>query len=308
MFLLLYLTFYVFYANSVDLFEINEKSNIDNLRYGDVLVKPHRYQSISDPHKLSAVIKEKGSNRWKNNTLYYILSPQYHPEEKKAIVEAMLHLETKTCFKFVERTTQKDYLNIRKEDGCYSYVGRVGGKQLMSLSSGCLYSYIIQHELLHALGLEHEHQRHDRDKYIKVKFKNVEKGKEDNFDKISSHLIDLYDQPYDFKSIMHYDSKAFGRYDWNKRRKLETMLPLKDGITINDNIRLSELDLSKLRILGKCPKTASESRFVSKGQYTKVEEDDSCYDIADKCYQYLCHVDVYRELIRKYCIKTCKLC
>lgn len=61
---------------------------------------------------------------------------------------------------------------------CYSYVGHRGGKQVVSLARrGCLYHNTVQHELLHALGFNHEQTRSDRDNHIKVLLQNVESGK-----------------------------------------------------------------------------------------------------------------------------------
>lgn len=60
---------------------------------------------------------------------------------------------------------------------CYSYIGRRGGKQVVSLARrGCLYHGTVQHELLHALGFNHEQTRSDRDNHIKVLLHNVQSG------------------------------------------------------------------------------------------------------------------------------------
>lgn len=60
---------------------------------------------------------------------------------------------------------------------CYSYVGRQGNGQTVSLSrSGCLYHNTVQHELLHALGFNHEQTRSDRDNHIRVLWENISEG------------------------------------------------------------------------------------------------------------------------------------
>lgn len=41
---------------------------------------------------------------------------------------------------------------------------------------GCIYKGIIQHELLHALGFNHEQTRSDRDQHVRILLENVERG------------------------------------------------------------------------------------------------------------------------------------
>lgn len=65
---------------------------------------------------------------------------------------------------------------------CYSYVGRRGNAQTVSLArSGCVYHKTVQHELLHALGFNHEQTRSDRDSYIRVAWENIQSGTELRF-------------------------------------------------------------------------------------------------------------------------------
>uniref|UniRef100_A0A183BYC1 Metalloendopeptidase n=1 Tax=Globodera pallida TaxID=36090 RepID=A0A183BYC1_GLOPA len=73
-----------------------------------------------------------------------------------------------------------------------SKLGRVGGWQHLSINCGEMYTGA--HELLHALGVQHEDQRFDRDRYIKMNPLSKEflhSTKDDGF-------------PYDYGSIMHY--------------------------------------------------------------------------------------------------------
>ena len=62
----------------------------------------------------------------------------------------------------------------------------------------------MAHELGHALGLFHEHQRPDRDEYISVVRENIKTGQESNFSPVSPTFIDYLGVPYDLTSDMHY--------------------------------------------------------------------------------------------------------
>ena len=43
--------------------------------------------------------------------------------------------------------------------GCWSYVGKQGGEQVINLARDCMHWHLIAHEVLHALGQVHEHTR-----------------------------------------------------------------------------------------------------------------------------------------------------
>lgn len=89
----------------------------------------------------------------------------------------MDEIESKTCVQFVERENERNYLNIQKSVvGCSSYVGMIGGGQNLNLSTGCFSKFTVVHELLHAVGFEHEQAREDRDNFIQVDFENVIRG------------------------------------------------------------------------------------------------------------------------------------
>lgn len=63
---------------------------------------------------------------------------------------------------------------------------------------------VVTHEIGHAIGLIHEHQRADRDDYVTIDYDNV----------VSSNLFFRFDAvelendnlPYDYGSDMHYRS------------------------------------------------------------------------------------------------------
>uniref|UniRef100_A0A8D3DMV1 Metalloendopeptidase n=1 Tax=Scophthalmus maximus TaxID=52904 RepID=A0A8D3DMV1_SCOMX len=91
--------------------------------------------------------------------------------------------------------------------GCFSALGRVGGRQVLSLNrQGCIYHGIVQHEINHALGFQHEQTRSDRDNHVRINWENINPQMAYNFYKQSTNNLNT---PYDYSSIMHYGKTAF---------------------------------------------------------------------------------------------------
>ena len=59
------------------------------------------------------------------------------------------------------------------------------------------------------MGFYNEHQRPDRDKYVKINRSNIIPGTEYHFDKVRTSLT--FGVPYDGLSIMHFKSYFFGK-------------------------------------------------------------------------------------------------
>ncbi|XP_075900646.1 low choriolytic enzyme-like [Nelusetta ayraudi] len=174
----------------------------------------------------------------------YEISPKYNEERTEAIKMAMIEIEQKTCVNFVPHTNQRSYLRIKPRSGCSSLVGMMGGPQVVSLRMpGCMKHGIILHELLHALGFNHEHTREDRDKYVKILWDNMHRFQAYNFKKQES---DYLGTKYDYDSIMHYGRTAFGQ------NRKETIVPLQENVSIGQRERLSHNDILKVNLLYKC--------------------------------------------------------
>lgn len=77
--------------------------------------------------------------------------------------------------------------------------------------NACMKSYVIMHELLHTLGLQHMHNAFDRDDFITVDDTLVDPKIKFNFNIVSPTNHSYFGTTYDLSSIMHYDRYAFGR-------------------------------------------------------------------------------------------------
>ncbi len=102
------------------------------------------------------------------------------------------------------------------DDGCWSMLGQSAYflwlKRRMNIGKGCEHYSTVLHELGHAFGIGHEHQRMDRDSYIEILKENISDpylglNVKMNFSTQAGELL----TPYDFLSIMHYSKNAFSK-------------------------------------------------------------------------------------------------
>lgn len=162
-------------------------------------------QNLIEP---MGVIISGGHYRWTEGVVPYVISGSYSSSELTSINDAMSDIESVSGVRFVQRSNQTDYIDILRDYGCYSSVGRRGGRQVISLDNGCFFRQPT-HELLHALGFWHEQSREDRNNYVDVWTANIEPGKEHNF---NQHISDGNDiGHYDYDSIMHYFRTSFSK-------------------------------------------------------------------------------------------------
>ncbi|XP_064000472.1 astacin-like metalloendopeptidase [Pogoniulus pusillus] len=177
----------------------------------------------------------------------YVLDPTYEESHIKVIQDAMAEFAALTCVSFVKRKAERDYLNIQSADGCWSYYGKVGGGQIVSMmKGGCTWKGVIQHELDHALGFLHEHSRSDRDKHVKIMWDYISPHDRPDFKKFeNSRNLEL---PYDYASVMHY-----GPYTFSNTTGKATIVPIPDAsVHIGQRQGLSNLDVAKINKLYNC--------------------------------------------------------
>lgn len=176
----------------------------------------------------------------------YTISSQYENWEREAIETAMQSFHTRTCIRFVPRHDEYDYLMVENRDGCFSSLGRVGYGQTLSINrEGCLWHGIIQHEILHALGFQHEQTRSDRDYYVRINWDYIDPNMAFNFYLQDTNNLNT---PYDYGSIMHYGRTAFTMY-----QGVDTITPIPDAyVQIGQREDLSYWDIQRVNLLYGC--------------------------------------------------------
>uniref|UniRef100_A0A0N4Z5Y5 Metalloendopeptidase n=1 Tax=Parastrongyloides trichosuri TaxID=131310 RepID=A0A0N4Z5Y5_PARTI len=136
---------------------------------------------------------------------------------KKDIVEAAIKsIEKETCIRFQNVKKFKGaglrFIVDKNFELCYS---SLTGKDIfdlpqdISIRDKCEnHLGSVQHEIVHALGIDHEHNRPDRDKYIIINKKNLKPIYHYLFNITSKDIVHNYNLPYDYGSIMHYERLA----------------------------------------------------------------------------------------------------
>lgn len=185
-----------------------------------------------------------GGYKWPDGIVTYEMPPttQFNSTEWKLIKSVMDEISANTKIRF-KTGTSGDRIRFRSDkDGCSSWVGREGGVQVVSLSraDNCIQSAVIRHEIGHALGFIHEHQRFDRDNYVTINYNNIASGQKDNF-QIFNHTLGIV-SGYDFNSIMHYSGSTF-----RKAPGLYTMVKKSNGQPPSYIYNYSSTDLEYLR-------------------------------------------------------------
>lgn len=212
---------------------------------GDMLLGPA--EDVLDPAAgnpaagkgRDAIAIASESFRWPNGVIPYEIDPAL--PNRNRVTAAIADWESRTPVRFRLREGEVDFVRINRVDsGCNANVGRIGGRQSVNLGPECGINATI-HELGHTIGLFHTMSRIDRNRNLTVLYENIDKDAADQFDQELVFGIDV--GPYDYGSIMHYQSGAA------TRNFGLAMLSIPAGIPIGLSNTISESDAHAVRRL-----------------------------------------------------------
>ena len=169
-----------------------------------------------------------GPPRWPNAEIPYTINTNIQSFKNKIISAiGILENSTRVRFKDISVTANngiKDYVTFTASTRNFSYPGKRVGIQFVELipdDSKNEFEGAALHEICHVVGLFHEHQRADRDQFVKINA-NIITTKQSEFS-IMPPIVATRLNPYDFKSVSHYPATA---YSTNPAQKtIEIIVP-----------------------------------------------------------------------------------
>lgn len=228
---------------------------------GDIIVD--EYGESDEEGRGGATIFDGQLNqryKWANSTIPYVL-----PNDiiiKGTIEWAISELNSKTNLCLVPKTSAHTswikFNCLEGRGGGSSSLGRQGGEQLVNIGETADKGTSI-HEIMHAAGFYHEQCRLDRDDHVEIIWDNIAK-KEHNFYKLDQKMGGRDIGSYNFGSVMHYSSTAFGKRDPDNSRRRLTTIRTKNGETIGQRRRISPGDIGAINdVYAGCSSSATAS-------------------------------------------------
>lgn len=197
---------------AVFLDEAGPEDGVEILIAGSSEGAPRRYLQVGD---MLLTTGESGfsGRRWTGGRVYYDFAADVTEENRDRFEAAAQEWEDEVnllagrpLLQFELRANEANYIHVFNGTKNSAAVGMQGGDQPLQILNWSS-RRVILHEIGHALGLAHEHQRSDRDAYVQIFEENIQDAYKYAFQVQSTTAFG----EYDFLSVMHYSSKAFSK-------------------------------------------------------------------------------------------------
>ncbi|WKX99773.1 hypothetical protein Q1695_014555 [Nippostrongylus brasiliensis] len=197
-------------GDSID--AINQNVGVGEALYqGDIVLTREQSEEI-----VEGIIGESRSKRqafrdshypmttWPKKEVPYFFDENASASTKSVFNKAAMLWQKDTCLSIYEDNNAPEAIQVFEGQGCWSYAGKIGGKQNLSLGQFCDNIGTAAHELGHALGFFHTHSRHDRDNHVLVVKDNIREDWLAQFTVETKERNNNYGLPYDYGSLMQY--------------------------------------------------------------------------------------------------------
>jgi len=195
-----------------------------------------------------------GIGNWDYGVIPYAIYDDFTYEDVQMILSAMRKIEEQTnkCIQFIRRINEKPFIELIDDEYTSSYVGKqsfyIDNNMPITLDRYHMNFGTVLHELLHVIGLHHEHTRPERDNYLNYYSENVASENDINFKKYIGYPVTSQSLPYDIKSLMHWNERMFSK---NGEKTLEARQNIQLG-DVTMKMELSRIDVEKIRRMYGC--------------------------------------------------------
>lgn len=200
---------------------------------------------------------ESGKYLWWRGQVPFEIDDDFTSTEEDTIRMNLNILNSRTNVNLYDRFDEEDYIFFKKDNNLSaagrSCIGRQGGKQNIKINTNRWNTdRTVIHEVLHSLGIWHEHSRQDRDAEVDVLISNVKFFKRHNFHVMGNNFWEgtaYTPTNYDVRSIMHYGGCAFSKDDsspCDSNHPRPTIVDRSTGNPVSARVTLSTDDINGL--------------------------------------------------------------
>jgi hypothetical protein len=173
-----------------------------------LVLLPSAVSADSDPAHMQT--DSEKPQPWPGGVVPYDISKLTPAQQTLARRAMQRWMNTGAKIKFVPRTKEVEYVNFTGNTNAGNNTSQVGFKKGVRTDINITafwwrqQEWMPAHELGHALGFFHEHERWDRDQFVTIHYENIKPGRAFDYDWIPRTNWIVSSLPYDYHSIMHY--------------------------------------------------------------------------------------------------------